>query len=190
MTRLPDRYGEYPPKRHQKKWDEIILAFTKGDLSRLLIIQRTGARGHIFYGLVKEMLEILRISFRPEPVFEHIHPDPWYVDFARKHDLTTRIHSFYNPDFFLEDGTWLEATLSENTAYKKLFRYGHQADKLLLLWLDPDEGLHSSLCREVSFPNAKIKSVRSFYDELGKTVRGEELVGKFELLAELRGTLL
>lgn len=190
MTRLPNRYVEYLPKRHQKKWDEIILAFRRGDLNKLLTIQRTGTRGHIFYNLVKEMLEILHISFRPEPVFEHVPPDPWYVDFAHKHDLTLRVHPFYNPDFFLEDGTWIEVTLSENSAYKKLFRYGHQTQALLILWLDPDQGLHSNLCRGVFFQNAKITSIRLFYDELAKSVQGEELIWKFEWLAKLKGTLL
>lgn len=97
---------------------------------------------------------------------------------------------FYNPDFFLENGAWLEASLSENSAYKKLFRYGHQADELIVLWLDPDQGFHRSVCLEVDFPNAQIKRVQSFFDELGKTIQGEKLIKKFELLADLKGTLL
>jgi hypothetical protein len=81
-----------------------------------------------------EKLQIISVGFSAEPIFEHVSPNPWYVDFALKHDIKLRLHPFYNPDFFLENGAWLEATLSENSAYKKIFRYGHQAEELLVLW--------------------------------------------------------
>ncbi len=190
MIRLPDRYRDPSPERHRKKWDGIILAFRQGDLEKLFSIQRTGARGRIFYCLVEEMLHLLSVEFRVEPIFEHVSPNPWYVDFALKHGLKLRLHSFYNPDFFFENGAWLEVTLSENSAYKKIFTYGHQSEELFILWLDPDQGFHRSVCLEVEFPNAQIKRVQSFFDHLGKTIQGENLIKKFELLSNLKGTLL
>jgi hypothetical protein len=56
--------------------------------------------------------------------------------------------------------------------------------------VDPDQGFHRSVCLEVAFPNAQIKGVQFFYEELGKTIQGEELIKKFELLADLKGALL
>ena len=46
---------------------------------------------------------------------------------SKHDDIKIRTHDFYNPDYILMNGTWLEVTLSENNTYKKLFRYGHQA---------------------------------------------------------------
>jgi hypothetical protein len=52
------------------------------------------------------------------------------------------------------------------TAFKKLFRYGHQAPRLLVLWLDSDVGLHKRLCEGVEFPNATVRPVESYYRRL------------------------
>lgn len=80
------------------------------------------------------------------------------MDFAKTYNLKLRTHDAYNPDLFFEDGTWAEITLSENTAYKKLFRYGHQADQIAVFWLDEDTGLHKDTCQSVHFPNARVTS--------------------------------
>jgi len=50
--------------------------------------------------------------------------------------------------------------------------------------------LHKSVCLEVAFPNAQMNGVQSFYDELGKTIQGKELIKKLKLLAGHRGNLL
>lgn len=189
MIRMPDRYADSPPERHRRKWDRIILAFMEGDLDKLRLIQRTGSRGRIFYFLVEDMLQVLGILFRAEPIFDHIPPNPWYIEFAREHDLKLRENPFYNPDFFLENGGWLEVTLSENSAYKKVLRYGHQAKELIVLWLDEDQGLHKSVCQIEAFPNAKVQAVEFFYHELEMRGR-KDIIEKLILLKELKGILL
>jgi hypothetical protein len=161
-----------------------------GDLDKLRSIQRTGTRGRIFAVLMKTLLEALQISFEAEPVFDHLAPDPWYVEFASKHGLKLREHPFYNPDFLLEDGTWVEATLSANTAYKKLFRFGHQSCRLKVVWLDEDEGLHKRVCKNVVFPNAVVTNVDQFYPRLADCPGGEEVVEKLERLRELKGIIM
>jgi hypothetical protein len=188
--RFPDRYADPPAQRHRKKWERIIGSFMSGDLESLRVFQRTGARGRVFRVLIEEMLSILEIRFRVEPIFDHISPHPWYEDFAGKHDLKLRTDSFYNPDFFFEDGTRLEVTLSENSAYKKVLRYGHQADELMVIWLEVDQGLHKTICQGVAFPNARVESVDLFFDELAGRAGGEELIRKFETLKRLKGIML
>lgn len=175
--------------RHQKKWERIIRSFLVGDLESLRSSQRTGARVRLFRVLIEQLLQILEIPFRAEPIFDHISPHPWYREFAQTHELKLRTDSFYNPDFFLEDGTWLEVTLSENSAYKKVFRYGHQANELLVLWLDVDEGFHKTVCHGVAFPNAKVGSVERLHDDLAGRAGGVELVRKFETLKGLKGII-
>lgn len=153
-------------------------------------IQRTGARGRILAALVGSMLRMLGRNGQPEPVFDHISPDPWYLDFASTQGLKLRTHGFYNPDFLLDDGTWLEITLSENEAYKKLLRYGHQAPRLLIVWLDEDTGLHKEVCKGVVFPNAELMSVDGFYADLEERPGGTELVEKIKRLKHLKGQVL
>jgi hypothetical protein len=179
-----------PSKRHAKKWQGIISAFKDGRLDELFSIQRGGSRGRIFHALVEEMLKLLMIPFEPEPVFDHIEMNPWYLAFATKHNLKLRIHGFYNPDYILEDGTWLEISLSENTAYEKLFRYGHQAPHLRLIWLDEDDGLHKSICKEIKFPNVEVVSVKDYYSQLSEAVDGNALIDNFERLKKLKSILL
>lgn len=70
MIRLPDRYADDPPPRHRRKWERIIHAFMSGDLERLGLFQRTGARGRLFRVLIEEMLFTFEVPFRPEPIFD------------------------------------------------------------------------------------------------------------------------
>jgi hypothetical protein len=109
-----------PADRHRRKWDEIISAFLAGDLGRLSNLQRTDTRGRIFAMLVSRSFEAVGITFEEEPVFQQIAPAAWYQEFAGRHGLKLRVDDSYNPDFLLGDGSWAEATLSENTAFKKL----------------------------------------------------------------------
>jgi len=190
MRRKPDGYASLPARRAQRKWEPIITAFLEGRIDHLYSIQRTGARGRIFSHMVTEALRLLRMPCQPEPIFEHRDPNPWYVDFAAKNGLKLRRHRFYNPDFVLDEGTWMEATLSENSAYKKLFRHGQQAPRLIVIWLDKDTGLHKEVCERVAFPNAEVKDVASFYPRLTPCVGGESLIEKIELLKTLKGRLL
>ncbi len=152
-------------------------------------IYRTGTRGRIFAFLVENMLDILQIPHDSEPIFDHIEPNKWYLDFESNHDLKIRTHDFYNPDYILIDGTWLEITLSENTAYQKLFRYGHQAPALKVLWLEKDTGLHKKVCKDVDFPNAEVVSVQEYYPEFDESFEGCELVNKFHQLKQLKGII-
>jgi len=174
----------------RRKWQTIIAAFQDDRLEELLSIQRTGSRGRIFHVLVEDILKLLTIPFQPEPVFDHTEINPWYVDFASRHNLKLRTHGFYNPDFILEDGTWLETSLSEKKAYQKLFRYGHQAPQLRLIWLDEDDGLHKNLCKGISLPNAEVISVEYYYAQLSAHVEGKMLIEKLERLKRLKGVLL
>ncbi len=159
-------------------------------IDELCSIQRTGARGRIFARLIADLWNTTGKSLRAEPLFEHRDPNPWYVAFAVDNGIKLRTHSFYNPDFVFDDGTWVEATLSENTAYAKVFRHGHQCPRLKVLWLDADAGLHKTICRNVSFPNAEVMNVDSFYPQVRACAGGEELIAGFERLKMLKGTLL
>ncbi len=187
--RQPDRYANPIPARSQKKWTKMYNAFMDSRFDELKEIHRTGTRGRIFAFLIKNMLDILQIQHDSEPIFDHIAPNKWYLDFASKHDLKIRTHDFYNPDYITPDGTWLEITLSENTAYQKLFRYGHQAPALKVLWLEKDTGLHKKVCKDVDFPNAEVVSVQEYYSEFDKSSGGRELVNKFQQLKQLKGII-
>ena len=184
--RKPNRYAEPIPPRRQKKWDKIINAFMEGRFDELEKIQRTGTRGRIFEVLIKDMLKIFQMPSESEPIFNHIAPNKWYLDFASKHDLKIRTNDFYNPDYLLSDGTWLEITLSENTAYKKLFKYGHQTSALKVLWLDEDEGLHKKVCKDTVFPNARVESVETYFPMLKTFLNGNELIDKLYQLKSLK----
>lgn len=133
------------------------------------------------------MLDCIGIYYQPEPIFNHKPPSEWYTNFAINNGITLRSHDFYNPDFLLDDGSWVEITLSENTAYKKLFRYGHQADYLKVIWIDKDDGLHKQVCQYIKFPNANVVCIDRYYDKLKIQPRGLKLIEKIELLKNLKG---
>lgn len=158
-------------------------------IDELKKIHRTGTRGRIFAVLVGYMLKALQIKSEPEPIFDHVTPHKWYLDFAFENNLKIRTYEFYNPDYILSDGTWLEITLSENTAYKKLFQYGHQAPALNVLWLDEDTGLHKSICQGIEFPNALVINIQDYFPELAKVSGGNGLINKFHQLINLKGTI-
>jgi len=186
----PDRYAKSSSPRLQKKWDIIINAFIEVRFNELKKIHRTGTRGRIFAVLINDMLKILKTQNESEPIFDHITPNKWYQDFVSKHDdIKIRTHKFYNPDYILQDGTWLEITLSENTAYKKLFRYGHQAPLLKVLWIDEDIGLHKKICESVEFPNAKVINIQKYFSKLEKLPGGYELINQFGALKKIKGII-
>ena len=135
MRREPTSFAS-PSDRNRRKWHDIVSSFMAGDLDKLRTIQRTGARGRIFAMLIRWCFDELAIGYESEPVFPHVRPAEWYTTFATQHELKLATHDYYNPDFLLADGIWAEVTLSENTAFKKLFRYAHQAPRLLVVWLD------------------------------------------------------
>ncbi|MFT5190235.1 MAG: hypothetical protein ACI9DF_001804 [Verrucomicrobiales bacterium] len=118
-----------------------------------------------------------------------LHPHG-YADFAARHGLKLVSDDRYNPDFVLTDGTWVEITLSENKAFKKLFRDGHQAPRLLVLWLDPDVGLHKQICEGVGFPNSTVNSVCSYLQGLEATAHGAEVGRKLKPLRELKHKIM
>ena len=119
--------------------------------------------------MVKDILKNLKIPNEPEPIFNHIKPNKWYLDFASEHDdIKIRTHDFYNPDYIFQDGTWLEITLSENTAYKKLFRYGHQTPAVKVIWIDEDTGFYKKVCESIEFSNAKVINIQKYFTKLEK----------------------
>ncbi|MGV7224746.1 MAG: hypothetical protein ACQ9MH_24910 [Nitrospinales bacterium] len=178
------------PNKHRKKWEKIISAFMVSDFKRLRTIQRTGTRGRIFSVLVRQSFDLIDIPYKREPIFYHGPVSAWYKEFADKHKLKLAVHSFYNPDFLLSDGCWVEVTLSENTAYKKIFRYAHQASKLLVIWLDRDEGLHKQVCEGVKFRNVTIRPVNWYYHQLHTREGGQDIIQKFETLKKLKHDIL
>lgn len=186
QLRKPIGYSS-PPERHQRKWDGILSAFLAGDLDALAKLQRTGTRGRIFAALVRRLFEAIGVEFENEPVFESIAPAEWYREFAERLGLKLRVDDHYNPDFLLGDGSWAEATLSENTAFKKLFRYGHQAPQLQVIWLDTDDGLHKRLCDGIEFPNAHVRPVDWYFPKLRETSNGGDVIRQFDTLRALRG---
>jgi hypothetical protein len=162
----------------------------QGDVDLLRSLHRTGARGRIFARLIEDIWNVLEVSYRREPLFDHRAPDPWYVEFAERHEIKLRTHSFYNPDFVIDDGAWVETTLSENTAYAKFFRYGHQAPRLQVIWLDEDSGYHKSVCAAVAFPNARAVNVASLFPRIRECDAGGALIQKVILLKSLKGVVL
>ncbi len=188
--RWPDAYAIPGSDRTTKKWGKIISLFMRNDMAQLTLAQRSGARGRILSVLAQEVFRLLERPFKVEPIFLHRPPNRWYADFAKAHNLKLRAHDFYNPDLFFEDGTWAEITLSENTAYKKLFRYGHQAYQMPVFWLDEDTGLHKDTCQSMPFPNARVTSLDSLYPRLQTIAGGPELIERLMLLKELKGTIL
>ena len=185
--REPIQFSEPPTPKNKNKWDKIIDTFMEGRIDELKQIYRTGTRGRIFEELVKEALDLLGINYKPEPVFEHVKPDPWYVTLSAKHkDLKLRTHDFYNPDYLLPDGSWIEVTLSENTAFQKLFRYGHQAPFLKVVWIDEDTGLHKTIFQDFEFPNAEVQNIQDWFPDLLSVSNGKELVDRFEELKKLK----
>ena len=172
-----------------KKWNAIVSAFMDGRDDDLKMIHRTGSRGRIFSHLVRRVLDCIGTHYHPEPIFNHKTPNGWYADFARDNGIVLRTYDFYNPDLILDDGSWVEITLSENTAYKKVFQYGHQVDALKVIWIDIDKGLHKSVCQKIHFPNAEVVSVDCYYDLLMECSGGLEIVEKFEHLKSLRGII-
>ena len=188
--RTPDKYKESISNRKSKKWKKIITLFKENKLDYLALNHRTGARGRILSVLSLDIFSKLQIPFKSEPIFYHQEPNEWYIEFAKQHDIKLRTHDFYNPDIFLENGTWVEITLSENTAYQKLFRYGHQADNLLIFWLDKDDGYHKKICQNIRFPNAKTNSIECFNAQLEKVSSGLEIIKKLKTLKKLKGTIL
>lgn len=147
IIRHPDGYRGPGSQRNIRKRSEVINLFDEERISDLKQIHRSGSRGRILSALVLDLFDMLRVNYQAEPLFNGIEPSHWYVHFANENDIELKVHDFYNPDFVLADGTWVEITLSENTAYKKLFRYGHQANKLIVYWLDDDKGHHSIMAR-------------------------------------------
>lgn len=172
--------------RHKRKWDRVFTAFQAGDVDWLQEVQRSGARGRILGMLMQKALDTLGVAYEAEPVFQHVEPTGWYVEFAQRHDLVLRVDETYNPDFLLGDGTWLEVTLSENTAYKKLFRHGHQVPRLEVVWLDPDDGLHKQVCQAIPFPNATVRPVDHYFPCLKKCDRGVRVIRQLERLRRMR----
>ena len=173
-----------------KKWVAIINAFMENRIDDLMSIHRSGSRGRILSHLVENMFDCLDLRYQSEPFFDHKAPNEWYVKFTKDSDVKLRTHDFYNPDFLLGDGSWLEVTLSENTAYKKLFRYGHQADFLRVIWLDEDNGLHKKVCQNIQVPNAEIVNIECYYDRLKQNQKGLEIINKFVQLKHLKGIVM
>lgn len=178
-----------PAARQERKWRPLLDAFLAGDVEQTVKLTRTGARGRIFQQLVERSLDELGVEYRREPLFPAIEPDEFYVRMASRFELKLERDSDCNPDFLLADGTWLEVTLSENTAYRKLFRHGHQAPFLAVLWLDADTGLHSQVCRDIAFPHARVSPISILRERLECTLRGRELTRQFEALKRLKGIL-
>jgi hypothetical protein len=188
--RKPDEYRGPLSIRKKRKWDKIISFFMENRLNDLALNHRTGTRGRILSALSLDIFDKLQIPYKSEPIFYHVQPNQWYKEFAKRHGLKLRTHDFYNPDLFLETGAWVEVTLSENTAYQKLFRYGHQANKLIVYWLDVDEGFHKEKCQHIRFPNAEVNSIECFATRLRKMPSGQDLIERLKLLKNLKGTIL
>ena len=185
IIRQPDEYRESDSKRNIKKWNNVITLFYEERIDELKQVCHHGGRGRIFAALVVDLFKMQRISYKQEPVFYGIEPDSWYVHFAEENGIKLRTHDFYNPDFVLENGTWVEITLSENTAYKKLFHHGHQADKLIVFWLDDDNGYHKEMCHSTCFPNAEVRCIENMFSQ-DETPESFELISRFRLLKELK----
>lgn len=173
-----------------KKWTNIINAFMENRIDDLRSIQRAGSRGRILERIVGDVFDCLGMRYQSEPFFDHKEPNEWYVDFSKTKDIKLRIYNFYNPDFLLPDGTWIEVTLSENTAYKKLFRYGHQAGFLKVIWLDKDNGLHKNICQNIRFPNAEVVNIDCYFDSLNQRKNGVDLIQKIVQLKKLKGVMM
>ena len=70
-----------------------------------------------------------------------------------------------------------------------MFRYGHQAPLLKVIWIDDDTGLHKKVCKNIEFPNAQVISIKSYFLELGNIDDGKDLINKFGELEKLKGII-
>lgn len=91
-------------------------------------------------------------------------------------DIKLREFDSYNPDFMLGCGTWIEVTLSEEKAYKKLFVHGHQAPHLRVFWLDEDSGHYKSRCAPVTFPNATVARIDTLLPFMKESATSETVI--------------
>ncbi len=49
---------------------------------------------------------------------------------------------------------------------------------------------HKSICKDIKFPNAEVRSIKYYYSLLSGHVGGNVLIDDFERLKKLKGTLL
>ncbi len=94
LSRRPSRFAEPIPEKNRKKWDRIITAFMEDQFNELMSNHRTGSRGRIFLHLVRLALEQTGATFLPEPMFDHVRPNPWYDSFAAENEIKLDIQPF------------------------------------------------------------------------------------------------
>jgi len=119
---------------------------------------------------------------RPELTISIQHRDPMGFELPseRQRRKWERILSAFDSE------DWQTLHALQRTAFRKLFQYGHQTPRLLVIWLDPDDGLHKRVCKAVAFPNAEVHSVTWYYPRLDQTTHGQKIVRKLEILKGLR----
>jgi hypothetical protein len=173
----------------QKKWLKIFDAFFNNEIDLLAALSKSGTRGRIFNELFTRLLKAESYKFTAEPVFTHQEPNRWHEFYLNSNGLKLKIFDEYNPDYLLSDDDWVEVTLSENTAFKKILTYGHQAPKLEVFWLDEDTGHHKNVLENAGVPNASVRRINYLYGTLEKSEEGNKLIEQFELLKKLKGKL-
>ncbi len=75
--RFPDGYNKIYSERNLKKWNKILSLFFENNLLELIANQRTGTRGRILSILASKIFDILEISYKAEPLFNHMEPAHW-----------------------------------------------------------------------------------------------------------------
>jgi hypothetical protein len=70
--------------------------------------------------------------------------------------------NFYQPDFVINNTTWIECTTKIENAQKKELLYAHQCDKLIILYL-----YKSSVYIEPLFQNTTYLLIDDYLEQLG-----------------------
>ena len=143
-------------------WSTLVDAFLNGQYQLCIDQGRYGLRGRIFACLVELLLINDGIPFESEVSFKPKKIPIKFTETAEKYgeNLKTR-KRVYIIDFLVYDDIWLEATLNEQAAHKKTFKYAHQCKKLIVLFIDNNPVIY----KKNLFSNAVVTPVDEYFSE-------------------------
>jgi CspA family cold shock protein len=159
----------YSNKKYNTKtydWQRLIHEFFEKNYEFCIKNNRSGLKGRIFSELIKKMFVFDKFSFEREVEFEPKLINKRYQQLAAtKGRKCNRNKNKYIIDFLIDNRKWIEVTLNEDTAHKKTFKYAHQCDELIVIFLEPSDHIYYFN----PFPNAKVIILEKFFSN--KTIK-------------------
>lgn len=145
----------------QTAWSTPIDAFLKGQYQFCINNGRYGLRGRIFAKIVELLLIYDNVPFESEISFHPKQIPMKFIEIARKYNINLKTRKeLYRIDFLINNDIWLEVTLNNQEAHKKILKYAHQCKQLIVLYLEQK----SSFCYQRNvFPNAKVMLVDEYF---------------------------